>query len=424
MSQASRHTVQSRRLLAFYAFLAVLVTLASIAAPARAQSVVLTESGITRNVSFHTDPTARLWISRSDCIADDVFYFPVTLTSYAGSGLEVWAGESGDCSDVTQRSSSASTCWRVYTGVPTSYVSNVPIRVQDIISQRTPSLDALAGTAADCDAAASSATSSVQVTLYFMLIQGTAMQGTGATWSTKFDLVGPAAPTGVGVGVGGTMLKVMWNSNADTDVAGYTFFCDPPPGVVPSNVTYFEAGNQASSGGAGGAGGTAAADANASDAGGAVDTADASSATTVDGQTNLGTSCNMSVHLVADQMPKSDIITIYQCGSAGKNDTSLIIKGLFDYQTYAVAIASTDAVGNVGRLSTIECGTPQPIVGFYEAYRAAGGTAGGDSCAMAPARPIGGSTPGWLIPLAGVELLSLVRRGRRRGFRTIRAGNA
>jgi hypothetical protein len=252
MSYASAYAMHPRRLLPLFALFAVLATFA---APALAQSVVIAEGGITRVAPFHTDPTARLWISRADCLANDVLFFPTTLNGYAGSNLDVWAGEGGDCSDLAQRSSTASTCWRVYTGVPTSQVAPIPIRVQDIISHRTPSADAGAGTPADCDTNSSGATSPVQVTLYFMLIQGTAMVGTGAKWSTKYDLVGPSAPTGVGIGVGETMLKVTWNSNADTDVLGYAFFCDPPPGVRPTNVSYFEAGNQTGSGGAAGAAG-------------------------------------------------------------------------------------------------------------------------------------------------------------------------
>jgi hypothetical protein len=122
----------------------------------------------------------------------------------------------------------------------------------------------------------------------------------------------------------------------------------------------------------------------------------------------------MTVHLVAGQVPSADVLANYRCGTAGKADTSFTIAGLFDYQSYAVAIASTDAVGNVGPLSTVVCGTPQPVVGFFEAYRAAGGTAGGDSCAMGRGWQTGGPSSRWLALLAGAGLAALILRSRRR----------
>jgi hypothetical protein len=433
------------RLVPLFALFAVIV---AIAAPARAQSITLTESGITRAVGFReNDPNSRLWISRADCLSNDVLNFPVTLSNYGGNSLEVWAGESGNCADATQRSSASATCWRVYSGVPTSYTATVSIRVQDIIAEGKA--DGGLSTAADCDraAAASAATGPVSITLYFMLMSGTSNVGDGKTWSTKYDLVGPGAPTGITVGVGGTLLKVSWNSNADTDVTGYTFFCDPPPGATLSNVTSFEAGPPAASGGAGGAGGapgtggtlpaggstpiadaSADADTDASDAtapidagvgaGGstaAPDAADSSAAGATGAAGAAGStasnSCNNSVNLVAGQPPSANAIANNVCGTAGKADTSVTISPLTDYQRYAVAIASTDAVGNVGPLSSIACGTPSPVVGIYEAYRAAGGTAGGDSCAMGGFR---GAHSRWLAGLAGAALLALILRARRR----------
>jgi hypothetical protein len=423
--------MQPRRLLPLFALFAVLATLA---APARAQSVTLTEAGIKRDQPYHSDPTARLWISRGDCLADDLFYFPATLSNYAGYSLDVWVGNGTDCKEDTQRSSTSALCWRVYTGVPTSQVTTIPIRVRDIIAGRAP--DGGVATAANCDPT-SSATSPIQLTLYFMLISGTSTAGTTvAQWSTKYDLVGPSPPTGVGVGVGGTMLKVSWNANADTDVSGYTFFCDPPPGVIPSGVTYFEAGPGA--GGAPGSGGAAGApaaggaapdvdaatdaDTDASDAAGptgaggstldaATDSSSTAGAAGAAGST-AGNSCTMSLALTAGQVPSADALARNQCGTVGKADTSFRIVGLTDYQQYAVAVAATDAVGNVGPLSLVACGTPQPIVGFLEAYRTAGGTAGGDSCEMG--WPAGRSHSRWIVLLAGAAVMALILRARRR----------
>jgi hypothetical protein len=299
-----------RRLFALFALFALI---AAMAAPAHAQSVTLTESRFSRNVPLHTDPTARLWISRSDCLANDVLYFPAFLTNYTGLSLEVWAGDGPDCKVDTQRSSSAAGCWRVYAATPTTYETTIPIRVQDIIAGEMRTPVGGAGTAADCDPMAYATTAPVQISLYFMLISGTAWQGTAAMWSTKYDLVGPAPPTAVGAKADGTTLTATWGSNADQDVAGYILLCDPPPGVLPA----------------------------ASDAGLFPD------------------GCSRRVQLVPGYVPSADVVARDQCGAAGKADTSFAIPGLFARQPYAVAVASVDRVGNIGLLSPIACASTQ-----------------------------------------------------------------
>jgi hypothetical protein len=75
---------------------------------------------------------------------------------------------------------------------------------------------------------------------------------------------------------------------------------------------------------------------------------------------------------------------------------------------YAVAISSKDAAGNVGNLSDLACATPQEVTGFFEAYRAAGGQAGGGFCSYAPAHR--GAAPMGAALLLGI--LALWRRRR------------
>jgi hypothetical protein len=53
---------------------------------------------------------------------------------------------------------------------------------------------------------------------------------------------------------------------------------------------------------------------------------------------------------------------------------------------YVVAIATEDNVNNVGVLSELGCNIPKDTTGFYEAYREAGGEAGGGFCSFSPAR--------------------------------------
>jgi len=352
--------MQKKRLLPCFALLTVL---AAVSAPALAQSVTLNEASITRKV-----PYTRKVISRSDCLADDVFYFPVILTNYAGTALEVWAGESGDCTDATQRHTSAATCWRLYSAAATSYTMTVPIRVQDIIAQRTFPADGGGGTAAECNPT-SSATGPIQVTLYFMLMQGTSILGTGVKWTTRFDLVGPAPPTGVGVRADGTTLTVNWTATADPDVAGYVFMCDPPPGD-PSP---------------------------ASDAG-----------------VFLGV-CPQGLRLVPSDVltptPAADVIARHYCGTAGPADTSFTVNGLLPQRPYAVAVTSFDSAENIGTVSAVACAsTGAPDAGACPCPACPTGDvgAGGGSCSMAAGRSRAISL------LAGAAMFAMLRARRRR----------
>jgi hypothetical protein len=91
-----------------------------------------------------------------------------------------------------------------------------------------------------------------------------------------------------------------------------------------------------------------------------------------------------------------------QGAGSGKTDDELQNNML-----YAVGVASTDAFGNVGVLSNVACGTPQDVTGFYEAYRAAGGQAGGGFCSFARPRRAD-------MAFAGLLLLGAVVLWRRR----------
>jgi hypothetical protein len=75
---------------------------------------------------------------------------------------------------------------------------------------------------------------------------------------------------------------------------------------------------------------------------------------------------------------------------------------------WAVAVAAEDSVNNIGNLSNLACGIPKDIRGFYEAYRQAGGEAGGGYCSFSPAK--GGSLAFALLCAAGA--VSFVRRRR------------
>ncbi|MBW2524611.1 MAG: hypothetical protein JRI23_10570 [Deltaproteobacteria bacterium] len=68
-----------------------------------------------------------------------------------------------------------------------------------------------------------------------------------------------------------------------------------------------------------------------------------------------------------------------RCGST-TSETSGIAEGLEVGASYAVAVAGYDLVGNVGNLSELACGSPEPVDDFFEIYRKSGGEAGGGFC--------------------------------------------
>jgi hypothetical protein len=99
----------------------------------------------------------------------------------------------------------------------------------------------------------------------------------------------------------------------------------------------------------------------------------------------------------------------YRCGSATANATEGEATGLRNGQLYAVAVATVDKLGNVGPLSEIECGSPKPVTDFFEAYRNAGGEAGGGFCAIGHHRESGA-----LVFMLGALVMWIVRRRRAR----------
>src|SRR5262249_3734924 len=75
----------------------------------------------------------------------------------------------------------------------------------------------------------------------------------------------------------------------------------------------------------------------------------------------------------------------YYCGeSTAVAGSEIDVSGLDNGRTYAVAIAAVDKVGNVGKLSALECASPAEATDFYESYRGRGGQAGGGLRAMRP----------------------------------------
>lgn len=397
------------------AFAAALLGLVLLAwgGSAWAQSVAINEGSIQRSAGFRSSSLNPLWISRADCLANDVFNFPLTVSSYQNYQLEVWAGGgSADCRTLEARAGASPQCWKVWQGVPTSTGTNVVIRTQDIVAQNKPN-DAVngpnTGNEDDCTAEDGTVSAPQAVTLYFMFVDATSQEQVGgAAWATKFDLVGPTAPTGVTTGIGDTLLVLEWKQSKDTDLAGYNFYCDPIPGEEGDNTNVVTFAADASldlnlpdacdpeTGTCDDAGADdASADGATSDAAATTDAA-------ADATTSGGSACPTNVLFEGD-IPDEK----YRCGSG--SGTSGRVTGLQNGVRYSVAVAAIDGVGNSGKLSNVTCQSPSPVDDFFKVYRDAGGQGGGGFCSVPGAIGHGAGLSG-LALIVAAAVASMLRR--------------
>jgi len=399
-------------------------------ASAFAQTVAIAEGAIKRSSKLRPQAQNPMWISKADCLEDDQFEFPLTVSNFSSYQLEVWAGSaSDDCRTPEARRGTTAVCWQVWKGVPTSTGLTVPVRSQDIVSRRKASAGVETGpgtgTIADCEW--TEATSSpVGVSLYFMFIDaGSGQRQGGTVWQTKFDLAGPSAPRDVTAGVGNTLIVVNWSESTDTDKAGYRFFCDPVPGSGSSAAIMRPFDIDAS----------VDADLDVDSDTDAADDLDAESDAPSDasdredvfggggasgaGGGTLGVggdTGDISDGACSSQVlrPGQEPDLAYECGSGV--GTSGTISGLVNGVKYTVAVAAFDSVGNVGKLSNLACASPNEVDDFFTVYRDAGGRAGGGYCAMTQwGTDVGTGAGVAVLAVASMAAIgSLVRRRRSR----------
>jgi hypothetical protein len=272
--------------------------------------------------------------------------FSLTFTTPEdGTALQLWAGDG--CQDDAKRTDDSTTCVHVMDGEVKAGTTSITVRVQDLLKKPGSTVDP--ATAAVCDEGTEDG--QVTRTLYFLVVSGGAVkyQGTPA-WVFKYDTRAPAPPTSITAGAGEEALIVGLTSPDDDNIERYRFYCTPTDSGTVDDCT------------------------------------------------------------AAALVPGKDPVEMYACGTKNAQGTSTFTtdSSLGNGVPYAVAVASEDDVGNVGVLSEIACGIPKEVTGFYEAYRAAGGEAGGGFCSFAPARR--GALPLGFALLVGCA--ALVRRRR------------
>jgi hypothetical protein len=183
--------------------------------------------------------------------------------------------------------------------------------------------------------------------LFFALFDGSSqLAATPPKVDGKYDLKGPNPPVATGIGIGDTRLYPTWDASTD-DPHGYRIYCE---------------------------------------------------ATT-------GDAC-VAPTLTAGQKPPQDLAA---SGQATQLATEGVVEGLTNHQQYACAIGTVDLLQNVGPVSDVVCGVPQPVIGYFKAYRDAGGQAGGGYCAFGR----GGSAKPASLAVLGLTALFLAARRRR-----------
>jgi hypothetical protein len=342
-----------------------------LSAPVFAQTVTL-PTGSNGVVRRHNIPDLeRDQINRRTCDDNEQITFQLSVQGNPGTSYRLGAWTGSGCDNETLRVGTGATCRRV--GADVAYAADaspITLGVQQIVGAvnltsvattdgGTGEGGAGSGVGGVCDGSAQA----VAFTLNFLLVDSNGKSPSGYTfpkWEAEFDLAGPDAPRGVTAGIGENTLVISWTAASDTarqDTDGYYFFCDPPPGT-----------------------GTP----------------------TVDG----GTPTCGEPTMTAENA----------CGRAlGGNVTSGQTSSLMNGVSYSVAVAAQDLFMNYGKLSDSTCATPEPVTGFFEAYRDAGGKGGGGFCSIGAGR-----SP----TLAGFGALALLGLALRRRSARARKGVA
>lgn len=364
-------------------------------------------------------------VNYQDCIDDQQIQFTLLMSGFeANSSVQVWASNGGaDCGTQLNRASANQLCWQVSGNVPLQQQVTVPIRVRKIMSGAPPNTAINTNDSESVCGKVDLTNLSVQF-LYFR-------PGDTATAASKkeipitIDTVGPAPPTGIKVLPGNTRVQVTWDNISGeggvSALTGVRVYCDPAAPsaskTIQLDASCTQVPNEA---------GATDADPDGGEAG--VEDAGFTEVCTDGGtQTVAGEACSSPNFTSTTSggdggttaiIPDADFNAKYQCGEiTGNSGTTINATGvggspLKNGTSYAVAVAATDAYGNVGTLSDVICETPEETNDFWDAYRTAGGQAGGGFCSTS-----GPGVPGGSLAVLGIVLacaLSPLRRVRRR----------
>jgi hypothetical protein len=313
-------------------------------------------SGVTTNT-----------INLEDCTANLFYQFDLGVADPSASYvLEAWAGTQ-DCSQLANRqSASSAVCWPVapfQLALTNPYLFNV--RMQDIASGASAATHPVtyAPTTDPTVCHAQTQTGATALTLYFFFADGGSNPvGTVQQYPIALDTRAGDVQGNISVLGASSALIVNIAATSDPSTQGWNVYCDPPPANGSS-----EAG-----------------DASLSDAAASSPGACAPSSVLIQGA-------------AAPLDPR------YLCAQTGATSTTVDVSGLINGQHYNVAVAATDAAGNVGPLSNVVCGEPT------ESSTEVSG--GGVSCSASRLSPPAGTSG--LGGFLAASIVGLVRKRKR-----------
>jgi hypothetical protein len=409
-------------------FLCVVAVLFVWLAPrvARAQNITINQeqslprvypdgSSVTKRPT-NLDPEA---VSNQDCLQDQRIRFPITIDQVQGNAsLQAWASIGGDCTALTNRQGNSQVCWPLVTGIPLQQATQIDIPVRAIMAGAAPGSatnllqgDSMCG---QVDL------TNIAVSFLYFAPGVTDKPAASKNVTIKVDTVGPEPPTGLSTLPGNTRIHVRWDNVSGEGgvsvLSGVNIYCEPagsaPVSTAPADAGTITVCDDAAVDGADAADGEVA-DANCREVpaeGGA--------------SSSRNTSACQSPHLSSadgGRMFVTSVLDPFKCGSLAGNQgsgaTADTLNGapLENFKTYAVSVAATDALGNVGRLSDPICETPEPTNDFWQNYKNAGGGSGGGFCSTSgPGLPLGSAS---VVGVAVALVLSTLRRTKRRDRR-------
>jgi hypothetical protein len=326
-------------------------------------------------------------INLKDCTSDDIFTFNFTTTGLAGTNalLHAWLTESSQCQLAENQGAGDNLCHEVATAEDAGGLGvSIVVHVRDIVSQTfgafTPAGPEV------CTGADHPVPRKLQFYLKDQSQSSSAILGQVVEFPISYDLQGPPPPTNLKTGPGQNVLVVSWHS----------------PDYTAQEINEYRAYRAAlvtnPAGGAAGAAG----------ASGAAGAAGSGGAAGVGGET-LGP-CEFA-GLTPGMAPGTGVT---KCGETNGRTGEVECTGLQNGVRYAVAAATVDTYYNVGVLSETVCGSPEPVTGFFEAYREAGGQGGGGYCTIGASRS---RTAAVGVVLAALGFI--VRRARRRALANV-----
>lgn len=377
------------------------------------------------------------WISYQDCLDDVELTFRVSVSpSSTLTSLEAYVGVATSAGSIDTPTSCLYDMARKNPALCKllTVKGNTKNTSTPIIVVTAKQLNALFGIEGCGEGVAVDKTLPIDLQFYFLLEPGANNLGTNDNYAiyngSGIDLWGPNPPSDLLVTSGDEELQVSFAAGADNsaDLIGYRFFVDngksgavapmtsatsggtggATAGVGGSSAVTTGAGggtptsagattsSASSSTGAGGAGGaststgvggaggmstaSASSSASTSASGSGVGGAGGSGMNLSTGVTGAGDvdACSAtavvpvctaaSFLLIPGQVP-----TIKQTGDSLTTGTVGTIADLKNGEALVVAVAAFDEVGNVGKLSELQCATPLPVINILRAYECAGG---------------------------------------------------